>query len=181
MRNPLDKLKSNKIIDHRAFLVFQRLQRFYKTLNVVSALVAGLSLAVLTFDEFHPTSSDLIRGAEGLLCSSALTAIISVMMSTMLLFNFEGRESATRKDLTIAWTPLVVMDVSIVEFLLGLLLWYSGKNDHWRTGLMGSQLALLLGYCVWMSFWMWNTMSNRGGLGREEAQAVVMGKRTADN
>lgn len=171
----------NKNLDIRAFLVFQRLQRFYKTLNVVSALLAGLSLAVLTFDEFHPTQSGLIRAAEGLLCSSALSSVVSVMVSTMLLFKFEGRESATRKDLAIAWTPLAIMDLAIVEFLFALVLWYSGKNNRWRTALMSSQLALLLGYCVWISFWMWNTMSGKGGLGREEARAATKEKRTADN
>ena len=103
------------------------------------------------------------------------------MASTMLLFNFEGRQSATRKDLAIAWSPLAIMDLGIVEHLLGLVLWYSGKNDGWSTALMSSQLAILLGYCVWMSVWMWITMSNKGGLGTEEARATAEGKRTADN
>lgn len=143
--------------------------------------MAGLSLAVLTFDEFHPTQSALIRAAEGLLCSSASSSVISVMVSTMLLFKFEGRESATRTDLAIAWSPLVIMDVAIVEYLFGLELWYSGKNNEWRIALMSSQLAILLGYCIWISFWMWTTMSDKGGLGREEARAATEEKRTADN
>ena len=171
----------NKTLDIRAFLVFQRIQRFYNTLNVVSALVAGLSLAVLTFDEFHPTQSVLVRAAEGLLCSSALGSVTSVMTSTMLLFKFEGRESATRKDLAIAWTPLVLLDFAIVEYLFGLVLWYSGKNNEWRIGLISSQLAFLLGYCAWLSFWMWDTMSGNGGLGKEEIKATTEGKRTADS
>jgi hypothetical protein len=103
------------------------------------------------------------------------------MVSTMLLFKFEGRESATRKDLAIAWTPLVIMDLAIVEFLFALVLWYSGKNNRWRTALMSSQLAFLLGCCVWMSFWMWDTMSDKGGLGKEEARAASEEKRTADS
>jgi ABC-type xylose transport system permease subunit len=171
----------NKNLDIRAFLVFQRLQRFYKTLNVVSALLAGLSLAVLTFTEFHPTQSGLMHASEGLLCSSALTSVISVMISTMLLFKFEGRQSATRKDLAIAWTPLAIMDLAIVEFLCGLVLWYSGKNNGWRTALMSSQFAFWLGYCVWTSFWMWDTMSDKGGLGGEDAQAATGMKRAAYN
>ncbi|KAF1998251.1 hypothetical protein P154DRAFT_555351 [Amniculicola lignicola CBS 123094] len=181
MNSLLQQLKLNKNLDIRAFLVFQRLQRFYKTLNVVSALLAALSLAVLTFDEFHPTKSGLIRAAEGLLCSSALSAVIAVMASTMLLFKFEGRESATRKDLLLAWSPLAVMDLAIVEYLFGLVLWYSGKTSIWRMVLMSSQLAFLLGYCVWISLWMWDTMSSKGGLGREEAHAATEQKRTADD
>ncbi|KAF2866949.1 hypothetical protein BDV95DRAFT_583251 [Massariosphaeria phaeospora] len=92
------KLNLNENLGIRAFLVFQRLQRVCQTLNVVSALLAGLSLAVLTFDEFHPTQLGLIRAAEGLLCSSALSSVISVMLSTMLLFRFSSFKSATRKE-----------------------------------------------------------------------------------
>lgn len=103
------------------------------------------------------------------------------MAATMLLFKFEGRDSATRKDLAIAWSPLVLLDVAIVEYLFGLVLWYAGKNNRWRTSLVSTQLVLLLGYCVWISVWMWFTMSDMGGLGREEVRATTQTKRTADN
>jgi len=177
----MEKLKLNKKLDTRAFLVFQRLHRFYKTLNVVSALVGGLSLAVLTFDEFHPTRSTLARASEGFLCSSALTAVISVMAATMLLFRFEGHATATRKDLILAWSPLVLLDVTIVEYLLGLVLWYSGKNNSWRTALMSAQMAVLLLYSICVALWMWHSMSDKGGLGREENQAATERTRVADN
>ena len=88
-------------LGHRALVVFFRLQRLYKIFNVVSALVSGLSLAVLTFDEFHPTTSGQIQAAEGFLVSSALTSVISIMLATMLLFRFEGHEAATRKELAL--------------------------------------------------------------------------------
>jgi len=181
MHASIGRLNVNKKLDARAFLVFQRLQRFYKTLNVVSALVGGLSLAVLSFPEFHPTQSSLARAAEGFLCSSALTAITSVMLSTMLLFRFEGHETATRKELALAWTPLALLDWAIVEYLLGLVLWYSGKNNRWRTAMMSAQMAVLLVYSMWMALWMWHTMSDKGGLGKEESQAAADRKRVADN
>jgi hypothetical protein len=171
----------SKRLDIRAFLVFQRLYRFFITLNVVAALVAGLSLAILTFNEFHPTQSNLARAAEGLLCSSAITAVISVMTSTMLLFRFEGQEVATRRDLALAWSPLVMLDVSILEYLFGILLWYTGKNNSWRTALMTSQLAALLLFSIGVAVWMWQTMSDKGGLGKEEIQAVASGRRAADS
>lgn len=158
--------------------MFQRLQRIYQSNNVVSALVAGLSLAVITFPEFHPTQSDAARAAEGLLCSSAVTAVVAIMLSITLLFRFEGVEKASRSELALAWLPLVLMDFAIVEFLLGLVLWYVGKNNSWRNALMGSQLAFLLLVSVWVSFWMWKTMSDKGGLGREEAEVIEV--RVAD-
>jgi hypothetical protein len=171
----------NKALDVRAFLVFQRLCRFYKTLNVVAALVAGLSLAILTFNEFHPTQSNLARAAEGFLCSSAITAVISVMTSTMLLFRFEGQEVATRKTLALAWSPLVMLDLAIVEYLFGLLFWYNGKNNRWRMALMSSQLATLLLFSICVALWMWQTMSNNGGPGKEETRGITPEKRVGNN
>jgi hypothetical protein len=73
------------------------------------------------------------------------------------------------------------MDVAIVEYLFGLVLWYSSKNKAWSTALVCAQLGLLLVFCIWMSVWMWFTMSTKGGLGEEETLATVKAKRTADD
>ncbi|RDI89007.1 hypothetical protein Vi05172_g1395 [Venturia inaequalis] len=181
VREYVDRLRLTKNLDIRAFLVFQRLCRFYKTLNVVAALVAGLSLAILTFNEFHPTESSLVRAAEGFLCSSAITAVISAMTSTMLLFRFEGQEHATRKDLALAWSPLFMLDLAIVEYLLGLLLWYNGKNNRWRIVLMSLQMVGLLLFSISLAVWMWQSMSETGGLGKEEANAAGSGRRVANS
>lgn len=150
-------------------MVFFRLQRFYKTFNVLSALISGLSLTVLTFAEFHPTTSGRSQAAEGFLVSSASTSVISVMLATMLLFRFEGHETVTRKDLALAWAPLVALDWSIVAFLVGLLLWYGEKNDRWRTTIIGCQTGALLFFVSWVACWMWSTMSRKGELGKAES------------
>lgn len=171
----------SKSVDHRAYIVFQRLQRFYTTLNIVSALHAGLALAVLTFDEFHPAQTAPARAAEGLLVSSALSSVISIVLAIMLMFQFEGREKATRRDLAMAWVPLVVVDLAIVEFLLGLVLWYCGKNRSWESALMVVQFVFWMGCCVAISSWMWVTLSDKGGLGMEEMRAAEEMKRTADD
>ncbi|MCJ1266983.1 hypothetical protein MMC22_006868 [Lobaria immixta] len=158
----------SKKLEPRALLVFFRLQRFFQTFNVVAALIAGLSLAVLSFAEFHPTTSSLTRASEGFLCSSALTSVVAVMLATMLLFRFEGVQTASRKDLAIAWAPLVLLDWGIVEFLVGLVFWYAEKNNEWRSSIMGTQFAVLLLFTIWTSIWMWGVMSQKGGLGKEE-------------
>lgn len=131
---------------------------------------------MLTFDEFHPTPAPLARVAEGFLSGSALTAVIIVMLATMLLFRFEGHEGPTRKDLAIAWTPLILLDLAIVEFLLGFVFWYASKNTKWRTGMTATQLAILLSLSIWAAIWMWTTMSVKGGLGREEIKEAAAPK-----
>ena len=153
--------------------VFFRLLRFYKTFNIVSALVSGLSIATLTFNEFHPSSTARSHAAEGFLVSSASTGVLAVMLATMLLFRFEGHSSATRQDLALAWTPLIILDWSILAFVVGLLLWYAEKNEQWRGALMATQLAGLLAFILAIAVWMWNTMSRTGGLGTAEDQRVM--------
>ena len=148
--------------------MFKRLQRFYSIFNVLAALISGLSLAAMMFDEFHPTISVAGQSAEALLCSSALTATTCTMLSTMFMFRFEGHETATRKELAIAWLPLVLLDLAIVEFLIGLTVWYSTKADAWRWAMVAGSLGVLLTIAIVSAVWMWQTMSVKGGLGQEE-------------
>jgi len=171
----------NKHIDTRALLVFQRLQRFYNTFNVLAALISGLSLATLTFNEFHPCKTSMSRSAEAFLCTSAMTAVVAAMLATMLLFRFEGHETPTRKELAIAWSPLVLLDWAIVEFLVGLMLWYANKADGWRSSLVAVSISILLALTVWTAVWMWRDMSLKGGLGTEERQKTTAKPRTADH
>lgn len=64
------------------------------------------------------------------------------------------RLSVTRRDLAIAWFPLILLDFSIIEFLVGMVCWYSSKNLKWRGALMPTQLAGLIVVCIGLSLWM---------------------------
>lgn len=141
----------SKQLDLRAFLVFQRLHRFYKTLIVLAALVSGLATGALTFDEFHSADSTVMHASEGLLCSSAITAVVSAVIATMLLFLLEDLGAAVKRDLVLAWSPLVLLDISIVEFLIGMVCWYTGKNKRWRGALMVTHFSVLIGCCLVLS------------------------------
>lgn len=136
-------------------------------------------MAVLAFGEFQESNA-LIKAAEGCLTSTTLTSLISVVIAIMLQFKFEGHDMPTRLDLAVAWIPLVMLDIAIVEFLLGLLLWYAAKNNVWRIALMTSQFALLVIGTSVIAVWMWNTMSIKGGLGKIEYEAVRSEHRVAD-
>lgn len=116
--------------------------------------MSGLAVGALTFDEFHEPASGLIQAAEGFLCSSAITAVVSAVFATMLLFLFEGWERGARRDLAIAWLPLVLLDISILEFLVGMVCWYSSKNLQWKGELMATQLTALMSLCLALCLWM---------------------------
>lgn len=104
---------------------------------------------------------------------SASTAVIAAMLATMLLFRFEGYDIASRKEYALAWSPLVILDWSILSFLVGLVVWYVGKNTGRRGSVIGATTAVCLGFSVWVSVDMWFAIRRHGGLGREEIVVVV--------
>ena len=161
----------NKTLEPRTMILFLRLLRFYQSFIVLSALIASLSLALLNFNEFHPTTSDQLRAAEGFLVSSSSASVIAGMLATMLPFRFEGHEAATGTDYVLAWLPLVFLDWSIVAFLVGLLLWYGKKSDRMAVSFISSQTATMLLFVCGVAAWMWFSMRRRGGLGKEEVQS----------
>ena len=93
--------KANKKVGHGSMIVFYRLQRFYITFNVVAAVTGSLLLAVLIFDEFHPTRSGQSRAAEGFMVSSASTSVISIMLAT--IFCSGSKDTTKRRDKTLRW------------------------------------------------------------------------------
>ncbi|KAK6419455.1 hypothetical protein LTR95_017058 [Oleoguttula sp. CCFEE 5521] len=159
---------STRVIGKGSFIVFQRLTRFYKTFLILSALVSALSISALQFPEFHPIDNDLLRVAEGFFISSTSTAVIAAMVGTMLLFRYEGYQEATRKDLILAWTPLIILDWSIVSFLGGIITWYVAHNPNFRSWLVGASTGVLLAFAMWLSADMAIAMKRPGGLGKEE-------------
>ncbi|KAK5718039.1 hypothetical protein LTR15_008883 [Elasticomyces elasticus] len=163
----------SKPLEHRARIVFKRVVTFYQTFIIVATLVGGLALTTLDFDEFHPATSPILLGAEGLLCSSGITAVVAVLLATMLLFRYKNFDKPTRLDLAIAWSPLVLLDLGIVELVVGLVMWYGGKSTGWRTAAMAAQLGFFMSGATVMAVWMWCTMSVPGGLGAHDAPIAV--------
>ncbi|KAH7113534.1 hypothetical protein EDB81DRAFT_921353 [Dactylonectria macrodidyma] len=164
---------SSKCLDTKeTSLVFYRIQRFYNTFIALAALISGLSVALLAISTAHPSTTSLNQVGDGFLCSSALTAPVSAVVATMLRFHFEGLLGITQMDLIMAWMPLVLLDVSIIELLIGVACWYSAHNVYWRGVVMASQLAGLLGLCIALSIRMRFYMSQYGEQRKEERQAI---------
>jgi hypothetical protein len=156
------------VLSSRPFLILQRLQRCYKIFALLNGFISVAGATALSMEEFHPTSSSLASASEGLLCSSVITSITSAIMCIMLLFRFDGAETVTRGELAVAWAPLVLLDISVLEFLIGLLCWYLERNMSWRGLLMGTQFTVLTGFCIALSFCIWSSLEVKGGLGKEE-------------
>jgi hypothetical protein len=90
----------------------------------------------------------------------------------MLLFRFDGAEKATQGELLLAWAPLILLDISVMEFLIGLVCWYIDRNASWRGLLLGIQFVTLTAFCIVISFSVWSSLNTKGGLGKEEREAA---------
>lgn len=97
-------------IDGRRRTIFKRLLNTLPILNIVSALTAGSSVGALSFDDFHPSFTLLCHASEGLFTSCAIAAVISIMLSTMLILWFETVESLLMRDYFLLWTPVILLD-----------------------------------------------------------------------
>ncbi|KAI7784198.1 hypothetical protein LA080_010511 [Diaporthe eres] len=106
--------------------IFKRLLNTLPILNIVAALTAGSSVGALSFDDFHPSSTSLCHASEALLTSCAIAAVISIMLSTMLIFWFETVDSRLMGDYCLLWTPVILLNWAILIGLqTGILLLFS--------------------------------------------------------
>ena len=116
---------------------------------MISALISGLSLVMLTFTEFHPATSEQSILAGNFLAISIVTSVTSVMISTILLFGFEGYKSVRWNDLALAWTPLIILDCSIFAFIGGVFLWCMDNLGHWCIVSFGPISGILFLMICW--------------------------------
>lgn len=80
------------------------------------------------------------------------------MLGTMLLFGFEGYETLTRRDFTLALTPLVTLALSIFTFFGGLLLWFVEKNGAMGSSLFGSLVSGIFSVVSWGAVRIWSIL-----------------------
>ncbi|RTE75973.1 hypothetical protein BHE90_009553 [Fusarium euwallaceae] len=91
----------------------------------------------------------------------SLTAMVS---ATMLQFTHEGCKQQGRNGKILAWAALALLDLVIIEFLTGVILWYTDKYPTWVATSVGVELSILLGGLITMAIWAWITMDEPGGL-----------------
>ena len=119
---------------------------------------------MLTFNEFHPGTSEQLLFAGSLLVISIVSGVTSVIVNTILLFGFEGYENATWNDIALAWAPLVTLDCSIFAFLGGLLLWFTDGKENWCIPVFGSVASMLFLVTCWASIKTYLIVKRTGGL-----------------
>lgn len=161
-------IASVSYIDHRRRTIFKRLLNTLPILNIVAALTAGSSVGALSFDDFYPSSTLLCHASEALFTSCAIAAVISIMLSTMLIFWFETVDSLLMRDYCLLWTPVILLDWSILAFLFGLTFWFADRNVFWRAVLIGLQTGILLLFSIFVAIRMTVSLRRVGNFGTAE-------------
>jgi hypothetical protein len=129
------------------------LQRLYKWFFALAALVGVLAASALSFHEFHPAQNAPAQLSHGLLCSALVTSIITEIVLLMLLLEFEETSTAPRVGICVAsaWTPVVLLDMACVEFLVGIVSWYCSSSPRWAGEMLTGYLIILLFVCIALS------------------------------
>ncbi|KAJ4177108.1 hypothetical protein NW755_014040 [Fusarium falciforme] len=138
--------------DTSSTIVFRRLLQYYDDFNTFAATLGVMSLTAMVFG---------VLQAEDM---GVRSQIASVASATMLQFTFEGCKQPSRMGKILAWTPLAMLDLVIIEFSAGVILWYTDKYPTWIATSVGVELSVLLGGLITMAIWAWITMSEPGGL-----------------
>ncbi|KAJ5472133.1 hypothetical protein N7539_008702 [Penicillium diatomitis] len=72
----------------------------------------------------------------------------------MAPFQFEEPSDIVRRDMAIAWSPLVLPALSIIEMLVGMVCWYSSKTRRGNGAWMAIYSAVLLSFGIGLSAWI---------------------------
>lgn len=142
--------------------VFHRLHRLYQTFNIIAAALGSLSLFILAIDELqHDCSSTLHYAAAGLLTSAFHTAVTTISVTTMLLFWFDSSDTPTLKQRTMSWVPVALVDIVIMEVLIGVTLRAANKYDARLAMVIIVEMAIMLAIMVLLAVWIWDSLDDK--------------------
>lgn len=148
-----------------SIIVFHRLLQYYDDFNAFAATLGIMSLTAMVFGVLQVEDMGVrSQTACRLLISATITSIAAIAFATMLQFTHEGCKQPSRTGKVLAWAPLVLLDIVIVEFSTGIILWYTDKYPTWIATSVGVELSVLLGGLLTVAIWAWITMSEPGGL-----------------
>ncbi|RTE68039.1 hypothetical protein BHE90_017584 [Fusarium euwallaceae] len=125
--------------DTPSTIVFHRLLQYYDDFNTFAATLGVMSLTAMVFG---------VLQAEDMGVRSQIACC----------------KQPSRMGKILAWTPLAMLDLVIIEFSAGVILWYTDKYPTWIATSVGVELSVLLGGLISMAIWAWITMSEHGGL-----------------
>ncbi|KAH7377134.1 hypothetical protein B0T11DRAFT_324957 [Plectosphaerella cucumerina] len=153
-----------------------RLLRSYRNLNTISMVLSSSASFMIRFDDHrHGASPRLTDASAGLFTSTVITGVVAVLITTMLSFHLEGCDVSGAVDHAVAWLPVVLVDLTIVEFLVGLVAWYTANFGCWPAAMISGQLGAMGLMSLFVAVYMGRMMHQDGsaGLGGGKEDVVV--------
>ncbi|KAF4943802.1 hypothetical protein FSARC_14826 [Fusarium sarcochroum] len=109
-------------------------------------------IAVVGTDGLTKGSSAVVA----ILMSAIMTAIVAITIATMLRFTlYRSKPCFQRLDLIVSSTPLFLVDLVVLEILVGLLVWYTSSFTARFATYLGIELLVLMTLTVLVAIWVW--------------------------
>lgn len=148
-------------INAQVYLGFRRVISLYYLLIYLSSFSCVLA-TLQTFIMLRPRTS-MERLGQTLLIISFLTSFMALVITTMLLFCYEFLKDPLQIDLIVAYSPIVLFDVSAILLLTGTLYLSRQRTGYWCGRIVAGALVGLLGLCSMISFLVAWRMSSSDG------------------
>lgn len=119
-----------------------------------------MALAILLFGDVRGDLRDGPLDDNAKQAAASLFSVVAVSVSTItvtitLSFMFEQLRLPSKCDLIVAWIPPVLLDISIVKFLVGLGLWFSDAFAQPSSTATYTEPLFLVAATVLLAVWMW--------------------------
>ncbi|RKK75614.1 hypothetical protein BFJ71_g17095 [Fusarium oxysporum] len=129
-------------------LVLASLLHHYNYISLFTANLGTISLA---------STALAVAGTDGLTEGSA--AVVAILMTaivaTMIAIMHRSNPCIQRLDLIATSTPLFLVDLVVLEILVGLLVWYTSSFTARFAPYLGIELLVLMTLMVLRAIWVW--------------------------
>jgi len=123
---------------------------------LTSALVIFLSVFMLQYNYAAAAQGAVnTQAAKSLFYNSIVAALVSELGTIVLSWHSDTNPASMIQ--LVAVSPLLVLDLAIIEVWAGLVLSYDGDNESRRRVII--QSSFLGCYLVAIIFWLWKDMS----------------------
>lgn len=134
----------------------KRLQQPYNTIQIMAIFLSCVSTFLLSFDTPREEASlRMLDVSAGLPTSAAMTAVVALAIIAMLSFHFRRGDTTGRYDGAVVWLPVILIDIVIIEFLVGLGVRHSAKPGFWPGPIMGCELDIMITISLLVAFYVW--------------------------
>lgn len=140
------------------------MKALYQDFVLIAAVISILAGIVLSFEEFRSSESILLRISEGHLCSATATAVVSGVLTLALKFHSQSFAGVISVGRIIVWLPIIFLELSMAQFLVGLGYWYSSRSFEHAGRSMTAYIASLLLTWIALTIWMFRKWSGRSSL-----------------